>query len=110
RALPRSPRRRPPLVPRGGRAQPALLAPLGAGGAEGGVVKRLAVLLVLLAALIAPAAAAAHPLGNFTTNRYARIEVSGDRLYALYVLDLAEIPTYQARGEVRRLGRDGYAA
>jgi nickel/cobalt transporter (NicO) family protein len=73
-------------------------------------VKRLAVLLVLLAALVAPAAAVAHPLGNFTTNRYARIEVSGDRLYALYVLDLAEIPTYQARGEVRRLGRDGYAS
>jgi ABC-type nickel/cobalt efflux system permease component RcnA len=72
-------------------------------------VKKLLVLLVALAALAGPAAAAAHPLGNFTTNRYTRIEVSGNRVYALYVLDLAEIPTYQARGEVGRLGRDGYA-
>jgi ABC-type nickel/cobalt efflux system permease component RcnA len=72
-------------------------------------MRRLLVLLVALAALAGPAAAAAHPLGNFTTNRYTRIEVSGNRVYALYVLDLAEIPTYQARGEVRRLGRDGYA-
>src|SRR5581483_11152498 len=39
----------------------------------------------------------AHPLGNFTINRFARVEVAGDRLYARYVLDMAEIPTYQAR-------------
>lgn len=57
--------------------------------------------LILLAsvalALAAPAAALAHPLGNFTINRYSRIEVSGDHLYVVYVLDLAEIPTFQAR-------------
>ena len=72
-------------------------------------MRRLALLLTLVAALAAPASAAAHPLGNFTTNRYTAVEVSGDRIYALAVLDLAEIPTYQARGELRRLGRQGYA-
>jgi ABC-type nickel/cobalt efflux system permease component RcnA len=59
-------------------------------------MKRLLLLLVALAALAAPAAATAHPLGNFTINRYSRVDVSGDRVYVLYVLDLAEIPTYQA--------------
>jgi nickel/cobalt transporter (NicO) family protein len=62
-------------------------------------VKRLLVLLVLASALLAPAAAQAHPLGNFTINRFARVEVSGHRLYVRYVLDMAEIPTYQARQE-----------
>jgi nickel/cobalt exporter len=59
-------------------------------------VKRL-LLAVLAATLLGAAAAEAHPLGNFTINRYSRIELSGDRAYVVYVLDLAEIPTYQAR-------------
>ena len=59
-------------------------------------MKRLALLLAVGAALLAPAAAAAHPLGNFTINRFSRVEVSGHRLYVFYVLDLAEIPTFQA--------------
>ena len=59
-------------------------------------MKRLVALLALLAALIAPSIAAAHPLGNFTVNRFSRVEMSGPRLYVVYVLDLAEIPTFQA--------------
>ena len=59
-------------------------------------MKRLVVVLAVAAALLAPAAASAHPLGNFTINRFSRIEVSGHRLYVLYVLDMAEIPTFQA--------------
>ena len=39
--------------------------------------------------------AAAHPLGNFTQNRYSRIEVRADGLHVVYVLDLAEIPSVQ---------------
>jgi nickel/cobalt transporter (NicO) family protein len=72
-------------------------------------VRRLLVLVVCLAALLAPAAAEAHPLGNFTTNRSTELVVSGDRLYVVYVLDLAEIPTFQDRSTLARLGRDGYA-
>jgi ABC-type nickel/cobalt efflux system permease component RcnA len=59
-------------------------------------VKRI-VLLLAVVALVAPVAASAHPLGNFTVNRFARVEVAGHRLYVRYVLDLAEIPAYQAR-------------
>lgn len=39
--------------------------------------------------------AAAHPLGNFTINHLARIDARGDRLRIHYVLDIAEIPTFQ---------------
>jgi nickel/cobalt exporter len=70
-------------------------------------MRKLVVVLVALAALVAPAAAAAHPLGNFTVNRFSRVEVSGPRLYVRYVLDLAEIPTYQAgRIDGRRYARE----
>ncbi len=59
-------------------------------------MRRLVLLAVAFAALAAPAAAFAHPLGNFTINRFSRVEVSGQRIYVLYVLDMAEIPTFQA--------------
>jgi nickel/cobalt exporter len=70
-------------------------------------MRKLIVVLFALAALVAPAAAAAHPLGNFTVNRFSRVEVSGPRLYVRYVLDLAEIPTYQAgRIDTRTYARE----
>jgi nickel/cobalt exporter len=73
-------------------------------------VKRLVLLLAALAALAVPVAASAHPLGNFTVNRFSRIEVAGKRVYVHYVLDLAEIPTFQAGridapGFARRIAR-----
>jgi ABC-type nickel/cobalt efflux system permease component RcnA len=58
----------------------------------------LAVLLAL------PALASAHPLGNFTVNRYAGIDIAGSDVYVRYALDLAEIPTYQFGADVRRPG------
>jgi nickel/cobalt transporter (NicO) family protein len=60
-------------------------------------MKRLLLGLVAAAALAVPAAAAAHPLGNFTINRFARVEVAGNQVFVRYVLDLAEIPTFEAR-------------
>jgi nickel/cobalt exporter len=69
---------------------------VGTGREEVRGVKRLAIVAAALAALVLPVAAAAHPLGNFTINRFSRIEVSGPRIYVRYVLDLAEIPTFQA--------------
>ena len=53
--------------------------------------------LVLAVTLAVPALASAHPLGNFTINRSAALDLSGNRLYVSYVLDLAEIPTFQDR-------------
>ncbi len=63
-------------------------------------MKRLALLVGLVAALAAPAAANAHPLGNFTVNRFSGIELSGDRVYVKYVLDMAEIPAFQERQKI----------
>ena len=72
-------------------------------------MKRLILVLAALAALALPVAASAHPLGNFTINRFSRIEPSGDRIYVLYVLDMAEIPTFQAKSTVSAGGARAYA-
>jgi len=37
----------------------------------------------------------AHPLGNFTINHYAGVQVKQDRIGIDYVLDMAEIPAFQ---------------
>jgi nickel/cobalt exporter len=62
-------------------------------------VRRTVVLAVLAAAVAVAGAApaAAHPLGNFTVNSYSGLRVGPDRLLVDYVLDLAEIPAFQAR-------------
>ena len=39
--------------------------------------------------------ALAHPMGNFSVNHYSRITVEDDRIRVRYLIDLAEIPTYQ---------------
>ena len=66
-------------------------------------MKRALLVVLALAALALPAVAAAHPLGNFTTNHYSRVVASGDRVYVLYVLDLAEIPTFQEKPTAAKL-------
>jgi len=75
-------------------------------------VRRAALLAALVVAVAAaalgrPGGADAHPLGNFTVNHYAGIELAGSRVYVRFVLDLAEIPTFQEGGRVRA---PGYAA
>ena len=44
--------------------------------------------------------AMAHPLGNTTVNHYDGLELSPEGIVDHAVEDLAEIPTYQRRGEV----------
>ena len=73
------------------------------------VRRRIALTLAVLcgalaASLVTSPPAGAHPLGNFTINRYAGIDVAGHDLYVRYALDVAEIPTYQLGGELRRPG------
>src|SRR5262245_65686691 len=58
-------------------------------------MKRLVLAIAFAYLLLPTATAVAHPLGNFTINRFARVEVAGDRLYVRYVVDMAEIPTLQ---------------
>ena len=62
--------------------------------------RRLLVAALAAAALLAlPGVASAHPLGNFSINHLARVAVSADRVDVTYVLDEAEIPTFQERGD-----------
>jgi nickel/cobalt exporter len=57
------------------------------------------VLLLAALALVALAApAGAHPLGNFSVNHLTVVRASSDRVDVRYVLDQAEIPTFQERG------------
>src|SRR4051812_32041285 len=64
------------------------------------------VLAALAALILLPATASAHPLGNFSMNHLTEVSVSSNRVDVTYVLDAAEIPTFQknfdARAEVAR--------
>ena len=69
-----------------------------------------AALIAALALVALPAAAQAHPLGNFSVNHLAEVGVSRDGVSVHYILDQAEIPTFQERGlshaDVLRRKRD----
>jgi nickel/cobalt exporter len=58
-----------------------------------------AILAVCALAMLSPAASA-HPLGNFTVNRYSGLVLSPGKVDVHYVLDMAEIPTYQVSPEI----------
>lgn len=57
----------------------------------------LAPFLVLLALLATAGVAAAHPLGNFTISRYSAVTLGKETAEVLYIVDMAEIPTFQTR-------------
>jgi nickel/cobalt exporter len=67
------------------------------------VVKAVArlVLMTIVLVLAGTGVASAHPLGNFTVNHLTVVRVSGDHVELRYILDRAEIPTFQLRGESR---------
>jgi hypothetical protein len=58
--------------------------------------------VVLIAVSASPAGA--HPLGNFTTNRFSGIEVFEDSVVVHYVVDFAEIAAFQ---EIDSIDSDG---
>jgi nickel/cobalt exporter len=65
--------------------------------------------IVVIAVVAGAAPATAHPLGNFTTNRYARVEVSAGVLRVYYVLDEAELRAFERRDALKR-DRAGFIA
>jgi ABC-type nickel/cobalt efflux system permease component RcnA len=50
--------------------------------------------LLALSMLLGPRSLA-HPMGNFSVNHYAKISLGSDGIRVSYIIDLAEIPTYQ---------------
>ncbi|MFF9361402.1 HoxN/HupN/NixA family nickel/cobalt transporter [Streptomyces griseoluteus] len=72
--------------------------------------RSLAVLAGACAVLLGPAPVAdAHPLGNFTVNRYDGLVAAPGRLHVTHVEDLAEIPATQAKPDLARLGTARWA-
>lgn len=66
-------------------------------------VRRLILVLpVLMLTLAAPTVTQAHPLGNFTINHYSRLELAPGQVRIVYVLDMAEIPAFQAIQQIDR--------
>ncbi|WGD45059.1 nickel transporter [Streptomyces cathayae] len=55
------------------------------------------------------ATASAHPLGNFTVNRYDGLVAAPGELRVHHVEDLAEIPATQVQPDVEALGMDEWA-
>ena len=51
--------------------------------------------IACLVLLLSPQRAAPHPLGNFSISHYTRIHITPDAIELHYLLDMAEIPTFQ---------------
>src|ERR1044071_6377287 len=62
------------------------------------------VLAAIFTLLFVASVAFAHPLGNFTINHFARIEVGSDRLAIHDVIDMAEIPAFQELQKIKASG------
>src|SRR3954470_2510925 len=52
-------------------------------------------LRVFTVVLLAAAPLCAHPMGNFSVNHYSGITLTRSQLELLYIIDMAEIPTFQ---------------
>ncbi len=69
-----------------------------AGSARWAARRAIAALLAVGTLItLGPSTASAHPLGNFTINRYNGLTISLDRIVIDHVLDMAEIPALQER-------------
>jgi nickel/cobalt transporter (NicO) family protein len=60
----------------------------------------LACIAFAVFASLIPREAQAHPLGNFTINHYSRLEFADEKARIDFVLDFAEIPTFQQKGRL----------
>jgi nickel/cobalt transporter (NicO) family protein len=70
----------------------------------------LVAVLLYLWMLAVAGPAHAHPLGNFSVNRFAAVEVGLDRVGLRYVVDLAEVPTFQEMDVIDADGDEGASA
>jgi ABC-type nickel/cobalt efflux system permease component RcnA len=65
---------------------------------------------LIVGLLLAPTPSLAHPLGNFSINHYTGIRVERDVIELHYVLDLAEIPTFQVIQETGIVPEVGHSS
>ncbi|MEO6456679.1 MAG: sulfite exporter TauE/SafE family protein [Chloroflexia bacterium] len=66
-------------------------------------ILRLVLVLFAVTGLVfvsSPRSASAHPMGNFSVNKYSALSVSTDRVTIQYIVDMAEIPAFQELGTI----------
>jgi ABC-type nickel/cobalt efflux system permease component RcnA len=52
-------------------------------------------LLLLICVLVFPSIVTAHPMGNFSVSHYSGLRIKRDAVELRYIIDMAEIPTFQ---------------
>lgn len=57
--------------------------------------RRARTILLLFVLLLSCAPSFAHPMGNFSINHYSRVTIKQGSVEVLYLIDMAEIPTFQ---------------
>ena len=66
--------------------------------------------LVVVGALVTPYLGSAHPLGNFSISHYTAIHLESDAVVLRYIIDMAEIPTFQEIQEMQIVPQVGHAS
>jgi ABC-type nickel/cobalt efflux system permease component RcnA len=64
--------------------------------------------LVVVGILTTPHLGSAHPLGNFSVSHYTAIRVESDAVVLRYIIDMAEIPTFQEIQSTGVVPQDGH--
>jgi nickel/cobalt transporter (NicO) family protein len=57
--------------------------------------RRAGVVSLLFVLVLSSANAWAHPMGNFSVNHYSKVTIKQGAIEILYLIDMAEIPTFQ---------------
>jgi nickel/cobalt exporter len=76
------------------------------------------ILLAYALVVLFPEAILAHPMGNFSISHYARIQIDPQAVQLLYIIDMAEVPTFQemnvidgnGNGQIETSEKDRYLA
>jgi nickel/cobalt exporter len=57
--------------------------------------RRTGIVLFLFVLILGSATSFAHPMGNFSVNHYSKIKIGQQSIEIRYLIDMAEIPTFQ---------------
>ncbi len=57
--------------------------------------RRTRIILLLFVLMLSAAISFAHPMGNFSVNHYSKVTIKHGSIEILYLIDMAEIPTFQ---------------
>src|SRR5271170_3798569 len=57
--------------------------------------RKLGAALAAIGLILFPSRASAHPMGNFSISHYTGIRITADFIELRYIIDMAEIPTFQ---------------